>query len=125
MSQKSSPLFTEDRLRLSTQYHPETHVPSEASAVMMSTRPGSHSTVDYSTKGDPDQQVQSPETQLTPEQQWIVSTQNYLLPGGFMTFQPMSCIPTQTFYSLVMQPPDRITKTREHLRDNNLAHGHG
>ena len=48
----------------------------------MSARPGSHSRVDYSTQGDPNQQAQSPEPQLTPEQHWIVSTQNYLLPDG-------------------------------------------
>ena len=49
---------------------------------MMSPRPGSHSTVDYSTQGDPEQQPESSDQQLTPEQQWIVSTQNYLLPAG-------------------------------------------
>ena len=93
MSQMSGPLFTEDRLSTSSgeaDACSDTEVlnitwkctPSEASTVMMSPRPGSHSTVDYSTQGDPDQQAQSPEPQLTPEQQWIVSTQNYLLPDG-------------------------------------------
>ena len=48
----------------------------------MSPRPGSNSTVDYSTQGDPDQQAELPEQQLMHEQQWIVSMQNYLLPDG-------------------------------------------
>ena len=92
MSQMSGPLFTEDRLSTSSGeadacdtevlYITWRHTPSEVSTVMMSPRPGSHSTVDYSTQGDLDQLAQSPEPQLTPEQQWIVSTCNYLLPDG-------------------------------------------
>ena len=91
MAQMSGPLFTEDRLSTSSLEADafDTEVlnitqrctPSEASTVMMSPRPGSHSTVDYSTQGDPDQQVQLPEPQLTPEQ-WVVLTCNYLLPDG-------------------------------------------
>ena len=92
----------------------------------MSPRPGSHSTVDYSTQGDPDQQIQSPEPQLTPKQQWVVSTCNFLLPDG--SGRRIHDIPThelhtypdflqnghaayqielsklETFYRMVMQP---------------------
>ena len=74
----------------------------------MSPRPGSNSTVDHSTQGDPDQQAESPEPQLTPEQQWIVSTQNYLLPDG--PGRRIYDIPTHelhaylTSYRMVMQP---------------------
>ena len=86
----SGPLFTEDGLSTSSSDADAcdtevlnitwTCTPSNASTVMMSLRPGSNSTVDYSTQGDPDQQAESPEPQLTPVQHWIVSTQNYLLP---------------------------------------------
>ena len=88
MSQMSGPLFTEDRLSTSSGETEacDTEVlnitwrctPSEASIVMMSPRPGSHSTVDYSNQGDPDQQVQSPEHTITYFQ--IISE------GGSMTF---------------------------------------
>ena len=84
MSQMSGPLFTEDRLSTSSLDADacDTEVlnitqrctPSNASTVMMSPRPGFNSTVDYSTQSDPDQQAELPEPQLTPEQQWIVST---------------------------------------------------
>ena len=87
MSQMSGPLFTEDRLSTSSLDADacDTEVlnitwrctPSEVSTVMMSPRPGSHSTVDYSTwatLGNPDQQAELPDQQLTPEQQWIAST---------------------------------------------------
>ena len=92
MSQMSGPLFTENRLSTSSSDADacDTEVLnitqrctlSNASTVMISPRPRSNSTVDYSTQGDPDKQAELPETQLTPEQQWIVSTQNYLLPDG-------------------------------------------
>ena len=92
MSQMSGPLFTEDRLSINSSDADacDTEVPNitqrctplEVSTVVMSPRPGSHSTVDYSTQGDPEQQPELPDQQLTPEQQWIVSTQNYLLPDG-------------------------------------------
>ena len=78
MSQMSGPLFTEDTLSTSSGEADacdtkvlnitQRHTPSEVSTVVMSPRSGSHSTVDYSTQGDPDQQAQ------LPEQQWIVST---------------------------------------------------
>ena len=65
MSQMSGPLFIEDRLSTSSGEADacDTEVlnitrrctPSEASIVVMSPRPGSHSAVDYSTQGDPDQ----------------------------------------------------------------------
>ena len=84
MSQMSGPLFTEDRLSTSSSDADacDTEVlnitwkctPSEASTVVMSPRPGSNSTVDYSTQGDPGQQAELLDQQLTPEQQWIVST---------------------------------------------------
>ena len=77
-------LFTEDRLStgssdadacdtevLNITWRP---TPSNASTVVVSPRPGSHSTVDYSTQDDPNQQTKLSEPQLTPEQQWIVST---------------------------------------------------
>ena len=57
--------------------------PSETSTVVMSPRPGSNSTVDYSTQGDPDQPAHSAQSSLTREQQWLLNTQNYLLPDGF------------------------------------------
>ena len=84
ISQMSGPLFTEDRLSTSSSDADacDTEVlnitqrctPSEVSTVMMSPRPGSHSTVDYSIQGDPGQQAESPDQQLTPKQLWIVST---------------------------------------------------
>ena len=84
MSQMSGPLFTEDRLSTSSSdadacYTEVLNItwrctPSEVLKIMMSARPGSHSTVDYSTQGDPEQQAESQDQQLTPEQQWIVST---------------------------------------------------
>ena len=84
MSQMSGPLFTENRLSTSSSDADacDTEVlnitqrctPSNASMVMMSPQPGSHSTVDYSTQGVPNQKTESPEPQLNPEQQWIVST---------------------------------------------------
>ena len=83
MSLMSGPLFTEDRLSTSSLDADacDTEVlnitqrctPSEVSTVVISPRPGSHSTVDYSTQSDPDQQAESPDQQLSPEQQWIVS----------------------------------------------------
>ena len=84
MSQMSGPLFTEDRLSTSSSDADacDTEVLnitwrctlSEVSTVVMSPRPGSHSTVDYSTKGDPEQRAESPDQQLTPKQQWLIST---------------------------------------------------
>ena len=92
ISQMSGLLFTEDRLSTSSSDADacDTEVlnitqrctPSNASTDVVSLRPGTHSTVDYSTQGDPNQQTELPESQLTPEQQWIVSAQNYLLPDG-------------------------------------------
>ena len=43
--------------------------PCNSSTIVMFPRLGSHSTVNYSTQGDPDQPVKLPEPQLTPEQQ--------------------------------------------------------
>ena len=84
MSQMLGPLFAGDRISTSSGEIDscDTEVPnitqrctpSNASTVVMSPRPGYNSTVDYSTQGDPNQQAQSPEPQLTPERQWIVST---------------------------------------------------
>ena len=56
--------------------------PSEASTVVMSPRPGSNSTVDYSTQGSPEQPAHSPQSGVTCEQQWLLNTCNYLLPDG-------------------------------------------
>ena len=71
MSQMSGPLLTEDRLSTSSSDADDcdTEVlnitrrctPLEVSTTMMSPRPGSHSTVDYSTQGDPEQQPESPD----------------------------------------------------------------
>ena len=76
MSQMSGPLFTKDRYSTSSGSDQEicdqevrniTRVgtPSEASTVVMSPRPGSNATVDYSTQGDPDQPAHSPQSGLT------------------------------------------------------------
>ena len=114
ISQVSGLLFTEDRLSTSsldadvcdTEVLNITrrHTPSNASTVVMSPRPGSHPTVDYSTQGDPNQQTELPEPQLTPEQQWIVSTQNYLLPDG--SGRRISDIPTHELHAY----PDFLQK---------------
>ena len=76
MSQMSGPLFTEDRLSTSSSSAQEmcdqevrsitrTCTPSETSTLVMSPRPGSGATVDYSTQGDPDQTAYSPLSGLT------------------------------------------------------------
>ena len=89
----SGPLFTEDRLSTSSSSDQEicdqevrnittTHTPSETSTLMMSPRPGSSATVDYSTQGDPDQLAYLPVSGLTCEQQLILNTHNYLLTDG-------------------------------------------
>ena len=77
MSQMSGLLFTDDRLSTSSSDADvcDTEVPniiwrctpSEVSTVVMSPRPGSHSTVDFSTQGDPEQQAESPDQQLNPD----------------------------------------------------------
>ena len=54
--------------------------PSETSTIVMSPRPGSSATIDYSTQGDPDQPAYSPLSGLAHAQQLILSTCNYLLP---------------------------------------------
>ena len=93
MSQMSGPLFTEDIYSTSSSSDQEIcdwevrnitqgHTPSEALTVVMSPRPGSNSTVDYSTQGDPNQPAHSPQSGLTWGQQWILSTCKYLLPDG-------------------------------------------
>ena len=80
MSQMSGPLFTEDKYSTSSGSDQEicdlevriitrVHTSSEASTVLMSPRPGSNSTVDYSTQGDPDQPAHSLQSGLTHEQQ--------------------------------------------------------
>ena len=65
MSQMSGLLFTEDRLSTSSSDADacdtevlnitQRCIPSEVSTVVMSPRPGSHSTVNYSNQGDPEQ----------------------------------------------------------------------
>ena len=93
MSQMSSPLFTEDRLSTSSSSDQEmcdqevrnitrTHIPSETSTLVMSSRPGSSATVDDSTQRDPDQPAYSPLSGLACDQQLILNTLNYLLPDG-------------------------------------------
>ena len=93
ISQMSGPLFTEDRLSTSSCSDQEicdqevrnitrTCTPLETSALVMSPRPGSDTTVDYSTQGDPDQPAHSPPSGLAHEQQLIINTLNYLLPDG-------------------------------------------
>ena len=93
MSQMSDPLFTEDRYSTSSGSDQEvcdqevrnitrTHTPSETSTVVMSPRPESGATVDYSTQGDPDQPAYSSLSDLAHDQQFILSTCNYLLPNG-------------------------------------------
>ena len=78
-SQMSGPLFTEDRLSTSSGSDQEmcdqevrnitgTCTPSETSILVMSPRPGSRATVDYSTQGDPDQPAYSPLSGLAHEQ---------------------------------------------------------
>ena len=79
MSKMSGPPFTEDRLSTSSSSDQEmcdqevnnitrTRTPSETSALVMSPRPGSSATVDYSTQGDPDQPAYSPLSGLACEQ---------------------------------------------------------
>ena len=91
MSQMSGSLFTEDRLSTSSVSDQEIcdqevrnitrmHTPSETSTIVMSPRPGSSATVDYSIQGDPDQPAYSPLSGLAHAQQLILSTCNYLLP---------------------------------------------
>ena len=58
-----------------------TSIPSETPTIVMSPRPGSSSTTDYTIQGDPDQSVHSPQC-LTVEQQWFLNTHNFLLPDG-------------------------------------------
>ena len=93
MSQMSGPLFTEDIYSTSSSSDQEMcdqevrnitrmHTPSETSTVVMSPRPGSGATVDYSTQGNPDQPAHTPQSGLTHEQQLILNTHNYLLPDG-------------------------------------------
>ena len=93
MSPMSGPLYTEDRLSTSSSSDQEmcdqevnnitrTQTPSETSTLVMSPRPGSSATVDYSTQGDPDQPTYSPLSGLACEQQIVLNTHNYLLPDG-------------------------------------------
>ena len=56
--------------------------PSKTSTLVMSPRPGSRATVDYSTQGDPDQPAYSPVSDLACKQQLILNSYNYLLPDG-------------------------------------------
>ena len=92
MSQLSGSLFTEDRCSTTSGSDQEicdqevqnitrTHTPSESSNIVMSPRPGSSSTTDYTTRGDPDQLIHSPQC-LTVEQQWLLNTHNFLLPDS-------------------------------------------
>ena len=94
MSQMSGPLFTEDRLSTSSSSDQEmcdqevdnitrTRTPSETSTLVMSPRPGSKATVDYSTQGDRDQPAYSLLSGLALEQQLMLNTHNYLLPDGY------------------------------------------
>ena len=56
--------------------------PLETSTLVMSPRPGSGATVDYSTNSNPDQPAYAPLSSLTTEQRLILNTHNYLLPVG-------------------------------------------
>ena len=88
VSQMSGPLFTEDRLSTSGSSDQEvnnitrTCTPLETSTLVMSPRPGSSATLNYSIQGDPDQPAYSPLSGLACEQQLILNTHNYLLPDG-------------------------------------------
>ena len=90
MSQMSVPLFTEDKYSSDDQAACDREVnnitrrctPSDFTTIVVSPRPGSTSTVDYSTQGDPDQPAQELHKFLTLEQQWIENYHNYLLPDG-------------------------------------------
>ena len=84
MSQMSGPLFTEDRISTSNGSDQEicdqevrnikrTHTSSETSTLVMSPRPGSGATVDYSTQGDPDQPAYLSPSGLACEQQLILN----------------------------------------------------
>ena len=87
----SGPLFTEDRLSTSSEQEicdKEVttiiceNTPTRSSAHTIPSRPGSIATVDYSTKGDPDQSAQSLFMGLVCEQASILNTHNYLLLDG-------------------------------------------
>ena len=89
----SAPLFTEDRYSTSSGSDQEACdsevcnitrgcAPSEAPTVVMSPRPSSNSTVDYSTQGDPDQPAPSPQQGLSADQQCIKNNLNFLLQDG-------------------------------------------
>ena len=93
ISQMSGPVFMEDRLSTSSGSDQDmcdqevrniarTCTPSETSTLVMSPRPGSRATVDYSTEGDPDKPAYSPPSGLAHEQQLIINTLNYLPPDG-------------------------------------------
>ena len=89
MSQMSGPLFAEHRLSTSSGSDQEicdqevrnitrTCTLSGTSTVVMSPRPGSGTTVDYSTQGNPDQPAYSPLSGLACEQQFNLTS---LLPN--------------------------------------------
>ena len=91
ISPMSGPLFTEDRVRTSSEQeicdqevttiiHENT--PTRSPAYTIPSRPGSIATVDYSTQGDQDESASSPIMGLACEQTSILNTCNYLLPDG-------------------------------------------
>ena len=93
MSQMNACLFTEDRYSTSSGSGQEACdcevsnitwgcTPSDASTIVMSPRPGSNSTVDYSTQHDPGQPPPHLQDSLSPDKQWIKKNHNFLLPDG-------------------------------------------
>ena len=139
MSQMSGPLFTKDRLSTSSSSDQEvnnitrTCTPSETSTPVMSPRPGSSATVDYSTQGDPDQPAYSPMSGLACEQQLILNTHNYLLPDGSRRriyylpaseHQPFMLGNGHAAYQIKLENLEAILETKTFLMDRLTGQFH-
>ena len=105
---------------------PECKTPSETSTLVMSPRPGSKATVDYSTQGDRDQPAYSPLSGLALEQQLTLNTHNYLLPDGSgRRIYDLAASRRQTFmlgnghatYQIELENLEAVLKTNMFLMD--------
>ena len=110
-----------------------THTPSETSTLVMSPRSGSSATIDYSTRGDPNQPAYSPVSGLACEQQLILNTPNYLHPDGSRSgiydlpasqHQPFMLGNGHAAYQIELENLEAILETNTFLMDRLTGQFH-
>ena len=142
ISPMSGPLFTEDRLNTSSEQEmcdQEVTIiisectPTTSPAHTITPRPGSITTVQYSTQADPDESAHSPIKGLACEKIGIVNTRNYLLSDGtgrrildipILERRPFVLENRHAAYQIQLETLEPILETRTYLLDRLTGQFH-